>query len=316
MTWIVTGGAGYIGAHVLRSLHELQLRTVVVDDLSTGSLSVVPDGVEVVQASVLDTERLSAIMAEHDTAGVIHLAAKKAPAESVRDPLFYYRENVDGIASVLAAMRESGTHRLVLSSSSSVYGNTGTDLIDEQTPFRPESPYGQTKVISEWLVAAAAAAYDLSYVNLRYFNVAGAGAPELVDRGTANLIPMVFQALGRGEAPQVFGTDYDTPDGSCIRDYVHVSDLADVHALAATQLAAGPLRATYNVGTGTGNSVFEVLDVIAEVTGIDIEAVRAPRRPGDPVRVVGDVARIERELGWRAKHDLRAMVHSAWSGQR
>ena len=239
--------------------------------------------------------------------------AKKAPAESLAEPLYYYRENVDGIASVLQAMRSCGVQHIVLSSSSSVYGNTPHELINEDIPLKPESPYGQTKVVSEWLVSSAANAFGMDYVNLRYFNVAGAGKPELADRGVANLIPIVFGALARGDAPQVYGTDYPTPDGSCIRDYVHVVDLASAHAAAARRLAAGPTRAVYNVGTGHGTSVFEMLEVISEVTGRRFEPVLTDRRPGDPARVVGDVSRIAAELDWRAEHDLRAMVSSAWA---
>lgn len=313
MIWVVTGGAGYIGAHVVRALQAHGITPVVVDDLSTGRLHTVPDDVEFIHASVHGTEALAETLKRVEADGVIHLAAKKSPSESVADPLYYYRENVDGLMSVLSAMQQSGVTRIVMSSSCAVYGMTDSALpLSEDLPLRPLSPYGQTKVVSEWLVEDAARAHGVSYVNLRYFNVAGNSSPELADPSATNLVPMALNALLRGESPQIFGDDYPTPDGSCIRDYVHVADVADAHAAAAAALYDGPLRATYNIGTGRGSSVREVLATIAAVTGIHRAPTVSPRREGDPARAIGDVRRIESELKWRARYDLAQMVRSAW----
>jgi UDP-glucose 4-epimerase len=315
MTWVIVGGAGYIGAHVIRALQAAGLPVAVIDDLSTGRADVIPDDVPFAKGTVLDTDFVASTLRDLGATGVIHLAAKKAPVESTERPLWYYRENVGGMNSLLEAMQASGTEQIVLSSSCSVYGTPADGLVSETAPYNPESPYGQTKVVSEWLVTAAGRAHGLNYVNLRYFNVAGTAAPELSDRGSLNLIPMVFRALEQGEQPQVFGVDYPTPDGSCVRDYVHVADLADAHATAALELQKRPMQTVYNVGRGTGHSVLEVLRTIREVTGNQAEPRVSPRRPGDPARVVGDVSKIARELGWTGTRDLTSMVSSAWAAR-
>ena len=312
MNWLVTGGAGYIGAHVVRALKAQGLNPVVYDDLSSGSVSSIPADVSFVEGSVLDTRCLIDTFREHMVTGVVHLAAKKSPAESVSDPIFYYKQNVHGMTSLIEAMYATRIERIVLSSSAAVYGNNEAPRVREDAALRPENPYGQTKLICEWMVEAAARAYNLYFVNLRYFNVAGASETALADRGTANLIPTVFRALRSGTPPQVFGTDYATPDGTCVRDYIHVVDLASVHAIAASELEKRPIRTVYNVGTGNGTSVLEVLAVIREVTRIEFKPEYTSRRPGDPASVVGDVSRISRELGWQARHDIYSMVSSAW----
>ena len=312
MNWLVTGGAGYIGAHVLRALIHSGSRPVVLDDFSTGTTDVVPPEVPIVRATVLDTDAVSRALEELQVEGVVHLAAKKSPGHSIHDPLHYYRENVGGLTSVLEAMRRAGVDKLVLSSSSSVYGTAGRMPISEDVNLCPESPYGETKVVAEWLVKASAQAYGLRYIILRYFNVAGAGRRGLHDRGTANLIPIVLQSLRNKRNPTVYGADYPTPDGSCIRDYVHVVDLAEAHAAAATQMVAGRTNGTYNVGTGVGSSVLDVLDVIRSTVGIDFQTEVGARRPGDPACVIGDVAAIRRDLQWSSRLDLRQMIESAW----
>ena len=314
-TWLLTGGAGYIGAHVLRALRESGRRVVVIDDLSTGVRGRVPDDVDFIQADVCDAEAVASVLRDFAVDGVIHLAAKKAVGESVEQPLFYYRENVMGCLSLLEAMRDVGTSRLVYSSSAAVYGEPPWSPIREETPCAPLSPYGETKRIGEWLVRDAAAAWredaPLSWTALRYFNVAGAGSPELRDTSVNNLIPMVFAALERGEAPQVFGTDYPTPDGSCIRDYLPVSDRAEAH-VAAAQFCEDTVAAdVFNVGRGDGASVWEVMAAVSEVVGADIGAQAAPRRPGDPPELVASAERIEGTLGWSAHRDLLSMVASA-----
>lgn len=312
MTWLVTGGAGYIGGHVTRSLIAAGVEVVVLDDLSTGRTSVVPDGVPLVVADVGDSNAVRAALREHSVDGVLHLAAKKAVGESVARPLYYYRQNVDGMVSLLEAMHDEGVGRLVYSSSAAVYGAPPSNPIAEDTPLAPESPYGETKVIGEWLARSAAAAWDLSYVSLRYFNVVGAGGPGLGDVGVNNLVPLALRAITSGEPPRVFGDDYPTPDGTCVRDYVHVSDLAEAHALAVTRSMNGRVTDTFNVGRGEGSSVFEVLAMVAEVTGTPYDPRVVERRAGDPPALVAQADRIREQLGFTASRDLRAMVESAW----
>jgi UDP-glucose 4-epimerase len=245
-------------------------------------------------------------------AGVVHLAGKKSPTESMADPLLYARENAGGVVSLVEALQATGCTRVVFSSSCSVYGTPDLDLVDEDSPTLPESPYGESKLYGERVLDASAAAYGLGVVNLRYFNVVGAAAPELRDTGAYNLVPLVFRALRKGETAKVFGGDYPTADGTCVRDYVDVRDLADAHVRAAEALEEGLRTATYNVGRGEGSSVLEVLDVVRAVTGRPLTHEVVERRPGDPARIVGRVDRITEDLGWRARHDLADMVRSAW----
>lgn len=314
MTWLVTGGAGYIGAHVVRALHAGGRDVRVLDDLSTGDPQRLPDGVPLVQGSVGDARAVSRAL--EGARGVVHLAAKKQVPESVAQPLLYWRENVGGLTTLLEGCTQAGVRRLVFSSSAAVYGMPDVHEVTEQTPCAPLNPYGQTKLAGEWAAAAWAAATGARAVLLRYFNVAGAAAPPLADPGVTNLVPMVFERLARGEGPRVFGTDYPTPDGTCVRDFVHVQDLARAHAMAAHALEQLPDggSAVYNIGRGAGASVREVIGVVADVTGLAPEPVPEPRRPGDPARVVAAVGLAAAELGFRAELDLRAMVSSAWAG--
>jgi len=312
-TWLVTGGAGYIGSHVVRSLMASGRDVVILDDFSMGLRRRVPEGVPVVEADVHDASVLAHTMRSNAIDGVIHLAAKKAAGESVGIPLYYYRENVDGLLTVLEAMEGTGVRRMVFSSSAAVYGTPEANPVTEDSLLRPESPYGETKVIGEWLVRDAGVAWDLSWSALRYFNVAGAAADELGDNSVNNLIPMVFRALDEGRRPQVFGDDYPTPDGTCIRDYIHVQDLADAHVAAAARCETGQRTDVFNVGRGQGSSVRQVMDVVAEVLGRDIAPEVVARRAGDPPATFADTTRIESELDWKATRDLRDMVASAWS---
>ncbi|MFC7932380.1 UDP-glucose 4-epimerase GalE [Streptomyces cinereoruber] len=319
MTYLITGGAGYIGSHVVRAMTQAGERVVVLDDLSTGYETRVPEGVPLVVGSTLDREVLDRTIAEHGVTGVVHLAAKKQVGESVELPLHYYRENVIGLTVLLEAVAAAGVRNFLFSSSASVYGMPDVDLVTEETPCLPLSPYGETKLAGEWLVRAAGAAHGISTACLRYFNVAGAATPELADTGVFNLVPMVFERLDAGEAPRVFGDDYDTPDGTCVRDYIHVEDLADAHLVAARKLAewaeAGePRDLTINIGRGEGVSVTEMVALINEITGHTTEPLVTPRRPGDPARVVASADRIAGELGWKARHDVRDMIESAWAG--
>ena len=312
-TWLVTGGAGYIGAHVVRAVQASGRGVVVLDDLSCGVRENVPDEVPLIATSVADGEVVAAALREHHIDGVIHLAAKKAAGESVQMPLYYYEQNVFGMQSLLASMKDAGVKNLVYSSSAAVYGTPVRNPISEDAPLLPESPYGETKVIGEWLARGMGIAHNFSWVALRYFNVAGAGSDALGDRSVNNLVPMVFQALSNGERPKVFGDDYPTPDGSCIRDYVHVSDLASAHVAAVTRSEAGGRAEIFNIGRGQGSSVFEVMSTISEVIGADANAEVVGRRAGDPAASFAATALIEGELGWRARLGLREMVASAWS---
>ena len=315
MTWLITGGAGYIGAHVVRAMTEAGERAVVYDDLSTGIAERVPDGVPLVVGSTLDGERVARALKDHAVTGVVHLAAKKQVGESVDLPLHYYRENVEGLRVLLQAVTAAAVPSFVFSSSAAVYGMPDVNLVTEETPCVPMSPYGETKLAGEWLVRATGRAHGLSTASLRYFNVAGAAAPALADTGVFNLIPMVFEKLTEGVPPRVFGDDYPTPDGTCVRDYIHVADLAEAHVAAARRLAAAPgTDLTLNIGRGEGVSVREMIDRINEVTGHTLAPAVTQRRPGDPPRVVASADRIAAELAWKAKYDVHDMITSAWEG--
>lgn len=316
MTWLITGGAGYIGAHVASAMTGAGERVLVLDDLSAGRPARLPEGVPLVEGSSLDGGLLKRVFAEHGVTGVVHLAARKQVGESVAQPARYYRENVGGLATLLEAVAQAGIERFVFSSSAAVYGNPEVDLITEDTPCAPVNPYGETKLAGEWLVRAAGEAHGIATVCLRYFNVAGSAAPELADTGVFNIVPMVFDRLTRDEAPRIFGEDYPTPDGTCVRDYIHVADLAEAHLAAARRLTAPDARGdlTVNIGTGEGVSVRELITVIGEVTGDRRDPVVEARRPGDAPRAVASAARAAEELGWTARRTVREMVESAWAG--
>jgi UDP-glucose 4-epimerase len=317
MTWLITGGAGFIGAHVVRAMVEDGKPVVVLDDLSTGDAGRLPEGVPLVTGSTLDGPLVERVLREHNVTGVLHIAAKKQVGESVERPLHYYRENVEGLRVVLEAAVAAGVSRFLLSSSAAVYGMPDVELVTEDTPCVPMSPYGETKLVGEWLVAATGRAHGLGTVSLRYFNVAGAASPELADPGVFNLVPMVFERLTAGQAPQIFGDDYPTPDGTCVRDYIHVADIASAHVAAVQRLETDPETSlVLNIGRGEGVSVREMLDVIGEVTGRDTSGEVVARRAGDPPRVVASAERIAKELGWSARYDVREMVASAWDGWR
>jgi UDP-glucose 4-epimerase len=309
---MLTGGAGYIGAHIVRAFDAAGLPVVVLDDLSTGIRENVPAGVPFVQASVGDSEAVRAALREHGVTGVLHLAAKKSVAESVEQPLLYWDENVGGMRSLLQSCVDEGVDRVLFSSSAAVFGNPPVDFVTEETPVAPMSPYGETKLVGEWMLRDLAAATGLRWASLRYFNVAGTGAPELADRSVTNLVPMTFRALTAGRNPQLFGDDYDTRDGSCIRDYIHVVDLAEAHAAAAARLDEAPIGEVFNVGRGEGVTVTEVFATVREVTGIDFTVDVVGRRAGDPAAYFADATKIGKELGWTARLDLADMVRSAW----
>ncbi|MEU2560511.1 UDP-glucose 4-epimerase GalE [Streptomyces longispororuber] len=315
MTWLITGGAGYIGAHVARVMADAGERVVALDDVSSGIPERLPADIPLVRGSSLDGDLVRRVCAEYGVAGVVHLAARKQVGESVERPLRYYEQNVGGLVTLLDAVVAAGVRRFVFSSSAAVYGDPpAAELVAEDAPCAPVSPYGETKLAGEWLVRAAGRAHGIATTCLRYFNVAGAARPELADTGVSNVIPMVFDRLARGEAPRVFGADHPTPDGTCVRDYVHVSDLAEAHLAAARREGAPGTDLTVNIGRGKGVSVRELLAVVAEVTGDGRAPVVEPRRPGDAPRAVADVRRAERELGFTATRGVREMVASAWAG--
>ncbi|MEU9152665.1 UDP-glucose 4-epimerase GalE [Streptomyces sp. NPDC048417] len=318
MKWLITGGAGFIGAHVVRAMLAAGERVAVYDDLSTGDPARVPDGATFVKGSVLDGTLLRRTLSDLGIDGVVHLAAKKQVGESVERPLHYYRENVHGLQTLLEAAADTGVRHFLFSSSAAVYGMPDVDLVTENTPCAPLNPYGETKLAGEWLVRAAGRAHGMTTACLRYFNVAGAADAQLADTGVSNLVPMVFEKLTEGGAPVIFGDDYDTPDGTCVRDFIHVEDIAAAHLAAARALPGREPGSdlTVNIGRGEGVSVREMITLIGEVTGYGPAAapVHAPRRAGDPARVVASADRIRAELGWTARHDARTMVASAWAG--
>lgn len=315
MTILVTGGAGYIGAHVVRLLLERGDKVVVVDDLSTGETSRIGDAtlVELDVAAPGAQETIAAALREHQVDSVIHFAARKQVGESMARPTYYYQQNVTGLANVLGAMEDAGVEKLVFSSSAATYGMPSVSVVEEKLHAEPINPYGETKLIGEWMGRAAARAWGLRFVALRYFNVAGSGWDDLGDPAVLNLVPMVLDRIERGEQPRLFGDDYPTPDGTCIRDYIHVLDLAKAHIAALSYLGtdARPFD-VFNVGTGTGSSVREVLDGLARVSGLTIDPIIEPRRAGDPPQLVGSPERINEVLGWHAEAGLEEILQSAW----
>ena len=313
MKLLLTGGAGYIGAHVATLAEREGHSVTIVDDLSTGiARRIASPLVDINLAAADSVEKLSTLMGETGFDAVIHLAARKQVGQSVEIPEQYFLDNIGGLANLLLAMREHDVKKLVFSSSAATYGMPTLDLVDEDYPGVPINPYGQTKLAGEWMVKNAAT-WGLRGVNLRYFNVAGSESKKLADTAELNLIPIAIAQLKRGEQPIVFGTDYPTPDGSCIRDYVHVEDLAKAHLMAVGYLDR-PVQefATFNVGTGQGASVLEVLEELREASGIEFEEVLVDRRPGDPPRLVANTDRIEKVLGFKASFGLKEIVKSAW----
>ncbi len=317
MTWLVTGGAGYIGAHVVRAFAEVDIPAAVLDDVSSGHRRFVPAEVPFVEGSILDTDLVRRTISDHGVTGVVHVAGFKYAGVSVERPLHTFDQNVAGTVSVLRAMRDEGITNMVFSSSAAVFGTPDDDIVTEETPTRPESPYGQSKLIGEWLLTDQEAAAGLNHTSLRYFNVVGSASDDLYDTSPHNLFPLVFEALVDGRVPRINGADYPTPDGTCVRDYIHVADLARSHAVAAQKLEEGQqLEAVYNLGSGTGSSVRQIMDAMADVTGIAFDPQIAPRRPGDPARIVAAGDRAARDLDWMMRHSLTEMVASAWSARK
>ncbi|WP_297082767.1 UDP-glucose 4-epimerase GalE [uncultured Demequina sp.] len=319
MSWMVTGGAGYIGSHVVRALEEAGIPAVVLDDLSSGFEAFIPDGVPFINASILETERVAAALGEYGVTGVIHCAGYKYAGESVKFPIHTYRQNVEGTACLLEAMADAGVTQLVFSSSAGVYGTPEESVVTEETATTPESPYGESKLIGEWLIrdqvrATAGTDSPLRATSLRYFNVVGSGTADVYDASPHNLFPKVIRAIKGGQAPLIFGDDYDTPDGTCVRDYVHVQDLAHSHVAAARMLDFNkPLAPVYNLGSGDGTSVREIVGSLLEAAGSDLQPIVKERRPGDPARIVATGELAADDIEWKMAHTIEEMATSAWS---
>jgi UDP-glucose 4-epimerase len=278
----------------------------------------VPADVPLVEGDILDTDLLTRVLTEHGCSGVVHVAGFKYAGVSVQRPVHTYTQNVTGTASVLAAMAAAGVRNLVFSSSAAVYGTPTTELVTEDSPQQPESPYGESKLVGEWLINDVARATEgFRGVSLRYFNVVGSATDEVYDASPHNLFPLVIEALLAGRTPRINGIDYPTPDGTCVRDYVHVGDLAISHVAAAEAMEAGrALLPAYNLGSGTGLSVRQIMDAMAKVTGIDFTPEIAQRRPGDPARIVAAGWAAAADIEWAMRHSLEEMVGSAWSARR
>ena len=322
MSWLVTGGAGYIGAHVVRALSAAGLSPVVLDDLSSGHRGFVPDGVPFAEGTILDQDLVEQTLRDHGVTGVIHVAGYKYAGVSVQRPLHTYAQNVEGTRVVLEAMAAMDVANVVFSSSAAVYGTPDVELVTEDLPKRPASPYGESKLIGEWLLrdqatATAGSPHPLRHTSLRYFNVVGSADPAVYDTSPHNLFPLVFEALIDGRTPRIYGDDYNTPDGTNVRDYVHVGDIAAAHVVAAQRLEAGePIEPAYNLGSQNGLSVRQIMDAMARVTGIDFTPEIAARRPGDPDRIVATGELAARDLDWANRYSVDEMVRTGWEARQ
>jgi UDP-glucose 4-epimerase len=321
MAILVTGGAGYIGSHTVLELIATGEKVVVLDNLSTGFRSAVPEDAPLIVGDFGDEDLVTELLAKHDVDAIIHFAAKIVVPDSVADPLGYYLNNTAMARTLLACAVDAGVKHFIFSSTAAVYGEPAQVPVSESAALQPMSPYGRSKLMVEWMLEDTAKAHDLSYVVLRYFNVAGADPQGRVGQSTRNathLIKVAVQtALGRRPGMEVFGTDYPTPDGSCLRDYIQVTDLARAHVDALNYLRAGGGNLTCNVGYAHGYSVLEVIDVVKQVSGVDFPVRRSGRRPGDPAAIIAANDRIRAELGWRPRHDnLREIVRQALDWER
>ena len=315
MTVLVTGGAGYIGSHTVRQLRQLGREVVVLDSLDTGNASAVLDAPLVV-GDVADTSLVTKVCADYDVQSIVHFAAHKSVGESMQDPGKYWRNNVAGTVQLVDAAVAAGVKNLVFSSSCSVYGTPERVPVTESAAINPESVYAETKAMVERILTWYGVTSGLRSVSLRYFNASGASTDIVIGEDwsySVNLIPVVMKAaLGVGPAIQVFGTDYPTPDGTCIRDYIHVEDLADAHVRSLDYLTAGGESTALNVGTGVGSSVLDVVHAVERISGCTVPTIMGPRRDGDPVSSFAEPSNIGQVLGWKATHNLDSIISSSW----
>jgi len=311
LRWLVTGGAGYIGSHVVAALTKAGERVVIMDDLSSGHAEPIGEMAPLVVGTVHDGALMRRTLATHRVTAVVHTAARKDAAASVHDPAGFRRANIGGLHSVLAAMRDVGVARLVFSSSAAVSGPSDRP-VRESAPLAPGTPYGWTKAEGERLLARAAARYGLRYVALRYFNVAGAGDPRLADLDSPSVLSAMCRAVLTGGQPVVYGSDYPTPDGSCIRDFIHVADVAEAHRAVSGLLEHPGCAHTFNVGTGHGSSIRQVLTALQDSCGQPVVATVGARRPGDIPTSVANVDHLRTVAGWSARHSLPDIVTSHW----
>jgi UDP-glucose 4-epimerase len=321
MSILVSGGAGYIGSHVVLALRAAGVPVVVLDDLSTGARFLLPSGTTLVEASIADTACVAALLQKHDVDSVIHFAGSVVVKDSVEHPIAYYKNNVTRSLRFLETCLSNGVRTFLFSSSAAVYGQPASSKVSEDTPLAPIAPYGATKLMFERILQDVSAAHGLRYAILRYFNVAGAdpaGRTGQAMPGATHLIKVACEvAVDLRPEIAIFGTDYPTPDGTCIRDYIHVSDLADIHVLALRRLGHGFDSFVVNCGYGRGYSVREVLDAVARVSGRSLSIREAPRRPGDAAALIADTTRLGRLLDWRPLHDdLDQIVRSALVWER
>ncbi|MDO9565039.1 MAG: UDP-glucose 4-epimerase GalE [Bradyrhizobium sp.] len=307
MTVLVTGGAGYIGSHTVHALAEAGESVVVIDNLSTGFSAFVPEGVPLFIGDAGDENLVEGVIAAHDVKSIVHFAGSVVVPESMRDPLAYYRNNTMTTRSLLNAAVKCGVNRFIFSSTAAVYGNPDQVPVPESAPTRPLSPYGSSKLMTEIMLHDTAAAHGMNYVALRYFNVAGADPQArigLATVGATHLLKIAVEAAtGQRAKVDVFGTDYPTPDGSCVRDFIHVSDLAQAHGAALTYLRGGGTSATLNCGYGRGYSVLETIEAVRRVSGRNFAVQYAPRRPGDIMTMIADTSRIRSTLDWTPQFD-------------
>lgn len=321
MSILVTGGAGYIGSHMVLELLDRGENVVVFDNLSTGRREAVPAGVPLVTGDVGDIETVLKALREHRIRSIIHFAARIVVPESIADPLGYYLANTVKTRALLAAATAGDVENFIFSSTAAVYGDAPLEPVKESDPTNPLSPYGASKLMSEWMLRDTAQAHGLRYAILRYFNVAGADPAGRVGQSNPNathLIKVALQAaLGERPYMEIFGQDYPTPDGTGVRDYIHVSDLANAHAVVLDKLRGGSASLLVNAGYGRGYSVREVVGSVKSVTGVDIEVRQSPRRPGDAPSVVADASRLRHDVGWMPRYeDLNTIIRHAYEWER
>jgi UDP-glucose 4-epimerase len=316
MTWLVTGGAGYVGAHVVREFLAADIPVTVLDDLSTGQLAFIPAKVSFTRGTVLDGSVLERVFTEHSVTGVVHLAGSTDDAGSVLRPLHSYEQNVDGTSVLLAAMQDKGVGKIAFASSTAVYGMPTAEVLTEDLPPAPRTPFGESKLICEWLLRDQTVAAALAHTTLRLPDVVGTAEPTIFDPRSHAPLAAVFEALGQGRAPVITGDEHATPDGTLVREFVHAGDVALAIVAAVRRMDAGePLETVYNLGTGEGISQRQLLEAVASGTGLAFEPEIGPGAAGTPARIVASSALAARDLGWAQRHPLDRMIATAWAAR-